>query len=122
MDEVEYRESRLCRLLGNPVVYQLVVLLDHGGPTTPSQLAKLAGRSVQTVSGHLAKLRAADIVRYDSVGKEVRYWLKHHGETRTLLKALERIAHAAGNVRSLHCDVTGIPETRKFPSVLVFGI
>ena len=28
MDEVEYRESRLCRLLGNPVVYQLVVLPD----------------------------------------------------------------------------------------------
>ena len=37
-----------------------------------SNLAKLAGRSVQTVSGHLAKLRAADIVRYDTAGKEVR--------------------------------------------------
>ena len=69
MAEVEYRESRLCRLLGSPVVYQLVVLLDHGGATTPSHLARLAGRSVQTVSGHLAKLRAADVVRYDSVGK-----------------------------------------------------
>ena len=95
MDETEYRESRLCRLLGNPVVYQSVVLLDNGGPTTPSALAKLAGRSVQTVSGHLAKLRAADIVRYDSAGKEVRYWLKHHGETRALLKALEKVVHAA---------------------------
>jgi DNA-binding transcriptional ArsR family regulator len=80
------------------VVYQWVVLLDNGGPTTPSQLAKLAGRSVQTVSGHLAKLRAADVVRYDSVGKEVRYWLKHPGETRVLLKALERVVHAAGKV------------------------
>jgi DNA-binding transcriptional ArsR family regulator len=63
MDETEYRQSRLCRLLGNPVIYQLVVFLDQGGPTTPSRLAKLAGRSVQTVSSHLAKLRAADIVR-----------------------------------------------------------
>jgi DNA-binding transcriptional ArsR family regulator len=95
MDETAYRQSRLCRLLGNPVVYQIVVLLDDGGATTPSALAKLAGRSVQTVSGHLAKLRAADIVRYDSVGKEVRYWLKHHGETRALLKALEKVVHAA---------------------------
>jgi DNA-binding transcriptional ArsR family regulator len=95
MDEIAYRQSRLCRLLGNPVVYQIVVLLDDGGATTPSALAKLAGRSVQTVSGHLAKLRAADIVRYDSVGKEVRYWLKHHGETRALLKALEKVVHAA---------------------------
>jgi DNA-binding transcriptional ArsR family regulator len=59
MDETRYRESRLCRLLGNPVIYQLVVLLENGGPFTPSNLAKLAGRSVQTVSGHLAKLRAA---------------------------------------------------------------
>jgi predicted transcriptional regulator len=73
MDEVRYRESRLCRLLGNPVVYQLVVLLKEEGVLTPSRLANLAGRSVQTVSGHLAKLRAADIVRYDSAGKEVRY-------------------------------------------------
>ena len=95
MDETEYRESRICRLLGNPVIYQLVVLLNNGGPTTPSMLAKRAGRSVQTISTHLAKLRAADIVRYDSAGKNVRYWLKHHGETRALLKALEKIVHAS---------------------------
>ena len=38
------------------MVYQLVVLREKGGPMTPSTLAKLAGRSVQTVSGHLAKL------------------------------------------------------------------
>jgi DNA-binding transcriptional ArsR family regulator len=98
MDETAYRQSRLCRLLGNPVVYQLVVLLNNGGPTTPSALAKLAGRSVQTVSGHLAKLRAADLVRYDTVGKEVRYWLKHRGETRALIKALEKVVHAAGKL------------------------
>jgi DNA-binding transcriptional ArsR family regulator len=98
MDETEYRESRLCRLLGNPVVYQLVVFLDRGGPATPSALAKRAGRSVQTVSGHLAKLRALDVVRYDSAGKEVRYWLKHRGETRGLLKALEKVVRASGNL------------------------
>jgi predicted transcriptional regulator len=98
MDETEYRESRLCRLLGNPVVYQLVVFLDRSGPATPSALAKRAGRSVQTVSGHLAKLRALDVVRYDSAGKEVRYWLKHRGETRGLLKALEKVVRASGNL------------------------
>ena len=57
MDEIKYRESRVCRLLGNPVVYQLVLFLENGGPLTPSKLAKISGRSVQTVSGHLAKLR-----------------------------------------------------------------
>ncbi len=95
MEETEYRESRVCRLLGNPVIYQLIVLLDKGGPTTPSMFAKRVGRSVQTISTHLAKLRAADIVRYDSDGKNVRYWLKHNGETRALLKALEKIVHAS---------------------------
>jgi hypothetical protein len=32
MEEKRYRESRLCRLLGNPVIYQLILLLDAGGP------------------------------------------------------------------------------------------
>jgi DNA-binding transcriptional ArsR family regulator len=85
-------------LLGNPVVYQLIVLLEKGRHTTPSTLAKLAGRSVQTVRGHLAKLRTADIVRYDTVGKEVRYWLKHRGETRALLRSLEKLVHASGKL------------------------
>ncbi len=98
MDEDRYRESRLCRLLGNPVVYQLIVLLDRGVALTPSKLAKAAGRSVQTVSSHLAKLRAADVVRYDTAGKEVRYWLKHKGETRGLLTALEKVVKAASQV------------------------
>jgi DNA-binding transcriptional ArsR family regulator len=90
MEERRYRESRVCRL-GNPVVYQLVLFLDKGGPLTPSKLAKIAGRSIQTVSGHLGKLRAADLVRYDTEGKQVRYWLKHERDTSRLLKALETI-------------------------------
>jgi hypothetical protein len=42
MDESKYRESRVCRLLGNPVVYQILVLLNDGGTLTPSKLAKMA--------------------------------------------------------------------------------
>jgi DNA-binding transcriptional ArsR family regulator len=98
MDESKYRESRLCRLLGNPVVYQILLLLNDAGSLTPSKLAKLAGRSVQTVSGHLAKLRAADMVRYDTAGKEVRYWIKHKGETRELLRTLGKVAHASSKL------------------------
>jgi DNA-binding transcriptional ArsR family regulator len=99
MDKIKYRESRLCRLLGNPVVYQLVSYLEETGPLTPSNLAKLAGRSVQTVSGHLAKLRAADVVRYDSRGREVRYWLKHKRETEELVKVLHKMVRAASKAR-----------------------
>jgi DNA-binding transcriptional ArsR family regulator len=74
-----------------------VVLLRDGGALTPSKLAKLAGRSVQTVSGHLAKLKAADVVRYDSKGRQVRYWLKHRGETQELLKILGKVVRASSN-------------------------
>jgi DNA-binding transcriptional ArsR family regulator len=95
MEEKRYRESRL---LGNPVVYQLVLFLENDVPLTPTKLAKIAGRSVQTVSGHLAKLRAADLVRYDTDGKQVRYWLKHKRETSKLLKALETIVHSSSRL------------------------
>jgi DNA-binding transcriptional ArsR family regulator len=98
MDEIKYRESRVCRLLGNPVVYQLVLFLESGAPLTPSKLAKISGRSVQTVSGNLAKLRAADLVRYDTDGKQVRYWLKHKRETGELLRALERVVHSSSKL------------------------
>jgi DNA-binding transcriptional ArsR family regulator len=98
MEESRYRESKVCRLLGNPVVYQLVLFLENGGPLTPSKLAKVAGRSVQTVSGHLAKLRAADLVRYDTDGKQVRHRLKHKRDTSNLLKALETIVHSSSKL------------------------
>jgi DNA-binding transcriptional ArsR family regulator len=76
----------------------MLVLLNDGGALTPSQLAKMAGRSVQTVSGHLAKLRAADLVRYNTDGKQVRYWLKHKRETSKLVKALETIVHSSSEL------------------------
>ena len=98
MDETHYRESRLCRLLGNPIVYQLVILLNQRGALTPSMLAKLTGRSVQTVSEHLGKLRAADLVRYDSKGRQVRYWLKHKRLAGELLKILQRTVHASSKL------------------------
>jgi DNA-binding transcriptional ArsR family regulator len=98
MDEAHYRESRLCRLLGNPIVYQIVVLLNHRGALTPSMLSKLTGRSVQTVSEHLGKLRAADVVRYDSNGRQVRYWLKHKTESGDLLQVLRRMVHASSRL------------------------
>jgi hypothetical protein len=38
------------------------------------------------------KLRAADVVRYDTAGKEVRYWLKHKGEMQGLLTVIRQKA------------------------------
>jgi DNA-binding transcriptional ArsR family regulator len=98
MEEKRYRESRLCRLLGNPIIYQLILLLDAGGPLTPSKLAKLIGRQVSTVSIHLGKLRNADVVRYDTSGKETRYWLKHKAEMKGLLRMLGKVVDVSAKV------------------------
>jgi len=99
MQETRYRQSRLCRFLGNPIVYQLVVLMDAHGPLTPGNLAKATGRSVATVSIHLGKLRAADVVRYDTHGRQTRYWLKHKREMKELLKVLEKIVETSSKLR-----------------------
>jgi predicted transcriptional regulator len=98
MDEKRYRGSRLCRLMGNPVMYQLVVLLEDSGPLTPSKLAKLTGRQISTISSHLAKLRNLDVVRYNTAGKETRYWLKHKNEVRGFLRIMERIVEASASL------------------------
>jgi hypothetical protein len=47
MNKVDFRQSRLCRLLVHPVVYQLIVLLEISGSMIPSKLTKAAGPSVQ---------------------------------------------------------------------------
>lgn len=98
MKESRYRESRVCRVLGNPVVYSIVQLLDEHGAMSPSAIAGAVGRRLQTVSGHLAMLRAADLVRYERRGGNTRYWLKHRGETGQLLAALTALVREAGQV------------------------
>ncbi len=95
MKESRYRESRLCRVLGNPTVYALVRLLDEQGPLGPSAIAQAVHRRLQTVSGHLATLRTADLVRYDRRDGRTRYWLKHSAATRRLLQALAVVTRAS---------------------------
>jgi hypothetical protein len=56
-----------------------------------------------TVSIHLGKLciplkSATDVVRYDTSGKETRYWLKHKSEMKGLLRMLERVVNASAKL------------------------
>ncbi len=98
MRESRYRESRICRVLGNPVVYAVVRVLDERGPMSPSAIAQAVRRRIQTVSGHLATLRASDLVRYDRRGRHARYWIKHSPETRRLLAALRALVSASARL------------------------
>ena len=88
MDEKVYRQSRLCRLLGNPISFAVVDALSQTRELSPSEIARAVGRSVSRVSHVLAALRLAEVVRYDTDGRHARYRLKHPRETREFLKAL----------------------------------
>jgi DNA-binding transcriptional ArsR family regulator len=89
----------MCRALGNPVVYEVVQLLHARGPMSPTKIAGVVGRRLQTVSGHLAMLRAADLVRYERRGGVTRYWLKQGPETARLLAALAALVQQASRMR-----------------------
>ena len=88
MDEKVYRQSRLCRLLGNPISFAVVDALSQTKELSPSEIARAVGRSVSRVSHVLAALRLAEVVRYDTDGRHARHRLKHPRETREFLKAL----------------------------------
>jgi predicted transcriptional regulator len=68
VEEDSYRQSRLCRLLGNPVAFAVVELLAEN-KENPSEIARAVSRSVQRVSTVLGALRLAEVVRYDTDGK-----------------------------------------------------
>jgi predicted transcriptional regulator len=98
MEEDSYRQSRLCRLLGNPVAFAIVQLLAENKQLNPSEIARGVGRSVQRVSTVLGALRLAEVVRYDTDGKRNRYRLKHPREVRSVLGALSRFVKVASVV------------------------
>jgi DNA-binding transcriptional ArsR family regulator len=98
VEEDSYRQSRLCRLLGNPVAFAVVELLAENKELSPSEIARAVGRSVPRVSNVLGALRLADVVRYDSDGKRNYYRLKHRGEIRQVFAALSRLVKAASTV------------------------
>ena len=98
MRESRYRESRVCRVLGNPVVYATIFILEERGPMSPSDIAKAVRRRLPTVSGHLATLRGVDLVRYDRKGGQTRYWLKHAAEAKRLLAALQALVQVSGHM------------------------
>ncbi|HZA55335.1 MAG TPA: hypothetical protein VE616_13880 [Candidatus Udaeobacter sp.] len=102
MEEDSYRQSRLCRLLGNPVAFAVVELLAENKELNPSEIARAVGRSVPRVSNVLGALRLADVVRYDSDGKRNYYRLKHPREIRQVLAALTRVVEAVSKVAPRH--------------------
>jgi DNA-binding transcriptional ArsR family regulator len=88
VEEVSYRQSRLCRLLGNPVAFTVVSLLAESKNMSTGEIARAISRSVPRTSNTLGALRLAELVRYETKGRHARYRLKHPREVRRFLDAL----------------------------------
>ena len=88
VEKVSYRQSRLCRLLGNPIAFTVVILLAENKNMSTGEIAKAIGRSVPRTSNILGALRLAELVRYETEGRHARYRLKHPRELKSILDAL----------------------------------
>jgi hypothetical protein len=61
VEELSYRQSRLCRLLGNPAAFTVVSLLASGKDLSTGEIARAIGRSVPRTSNILGALRLAEV-------------------------------------------------------------
>ena len=95
MEEASYRQSRICRLLGNPVAFSIVSLLVDAKQMSTGEITKAIGRSVPRTSNILGALRLAELVRYDTEGRHARYRVKHPREVRKVLDALSGFVKTA---------------------------
>jgi hypothetical protein len=89
MRERRYRASRLCRVIGSPLAYDIVRRIGSG-VRTPTELAGGLNATVYAVSVALRMLRQIDVVRYETDGNRKRYWLKHPELIRVLTR-LEKV-------------------------------
>ncbi len=86
-------------LIGDPARAAMLDTMMDGGEHLAGELARRAGVTASTASGHLSRLRAAQLVACDVHGRERRYRLAS-AEVAVVLEGLARIAPEAP-IRSL---------------------
>ena len=95
MEADSYRQSRLCRLLGNPVAFAVVQLLAENNELNPSEIARAVGRSVNgsaPCSARYAWRRSCATTR---MGSATDTGPNTPSEVRSLLGALSRFVKVA---------------------------
>lgn len=90
MKEILYRASRVAKALGDPAKYAIIDFLLKNGIANVSQIAQATHRHIATVSYHLSKLRALEIVRYEVKDDGVYYWIKYPTELKNLIQVLNK--------------------------------
>jgi DNA-binding transcriptional ArsR family regulator len=80
------------------VAFTIAQLLAENGEMSPTEIARVVGKSLSRVSHTLAALRMVDVVRYDSDKKlRARYRLKHPREIRQVIKALSNFVDSVSS-------------------------
>ena len=96
MQESEFRAVALCQALGSTTRYRILRLLA-GERLRPSDLQRKLGKSQSVISVHLAKLRAAGLVRFRREPEGLYYWHKTKGLA-VVMRSIEKFV--AGSTTS----------------------
>ncbi len=89
---------RLTKALGHPARLRMLAML-RGGDLCVCQLTAVLGLAVSTVSGHLAELRRAGLVREAKEGRWVRYGLSREEAPAALAGRVLDLVAGDGAVR-----------------------
>lgn len=93
--EKKYRGSLICRTVGYPISYAIVKMLLDEGPMDLDGIARRVNRSKSAVCQHLAKLKLANLVRYEKKQQKTAYWIKYPKEVRKFLHGCEDLVERA---------------------------
>ena len=90
--------ASVAALLGDPARANILTALMEGRALTASELAEAAGVTIQTASGHLAKLTAGKLIATEKQGRH-RYFRLSGPDVAQALEALMGLAQRTGAVR-----------------------
>jgi DNA-binding transcriptional ArsR family regulator len=90
--------AKIAALIGDPARANMLTALMDGRALTASELAGIAGVTLQTASGHLAKLGEASLTSVEKQGRH-RYFRLSGPDVAEVLEGLMGLAQRAGAVR-----------------------
>ncbi len=90
--------ATVAALIGDPARANILSALMDGRALTVSELAEAAGVTIQTASGHLAKLSAANLLSQEKQGRH-RYYRLASADVALVLEALMDLAQKTGSTR-----------------------
>lgn len=89
--------ARVAALIGDPARANILTALMDGRALTITELAGVAGVTIQTASGHIAKLGAAQLIAYEKQGRH-RYVRLSGPDVAMVLEALMGLAQRTGAI------------------------